>query len=104
MPPCGGLGNVALEDLFFLAMRLALLASIAWIISLTAPVVSVRDHPVSWRDIILIGGGVFLLIQATKEIHERLEGEMSHGTSGAVRASFGIVVAQILALDTVFLD
>jgi len=85
-----------------LVMRLALLASIAWIIGLTAPVFSVGDHSVSWRDIILIGGGIFLLIKATKEIHERLEGEMSHGTSGVAHASFGIVIAQILALDAVF--
>lgn len=85
-----------------LLMRLALLASIAWVIGLTAPVLSVGNHPVSWRDIILIGGGLFLLVKATKEIHERLEGNMAHSASGLTHASFGVVIAQIVALDAVF--
>src|SRR5947209_8700713 len=58
-----------------LITRLALLASIAWIIGLTQPLFAVLGHAVSWRDIILIAGGFFLLYKGTREIHERLEGD-----------------------------
>jgi len=85
-----------------LFMRLGLLASIAWIVGLTAPVFEVAGKPFSWRDIILVGGGLFLLIKATKEIHERLEGDAAHGTSGPAHAAFWVVIAQIIALDAVF--
>src|SRR3954465_1083579 len=82
--------------------RLALLASIAWIIGLTAPVFELFDHAFSWRDIILIAGGLFLLYKGTREIHERLEGEAEHAGPAPVAASFGGVLAQILVLDIVF--
>ena len=85
-----------------LFMRLGLLASIAWIIGLTAPVFEVAGHSFSWRDLILIGGGIFLLLKATKEMHERLEGDGHQASSGVAQASFGIVIAQIIALDAVF--
>lgn len=85
-----------------LIMRLALLASIAWIVGLTAPVFEVAGKPFSWRDIILIGGGLFLLVKATKEIHERLEGDGDHGPGGPAHAAFWVVIAQIIALDAVF--
>lgn len=86
-----------------LIMRLGLLASIAWIIGLTAPVFELGGQSFSWRDIILIGGGFFLLLKATKEMHERLEGDVHHGGGdGVAHASFGIVIAQIIALDAVF--
>ncbi len=85
-----------------LIMRLALLASIAWIVGLTAPVFEVAGRPFSWRDIILIGGGIFLLVKATKEMHERLEGDDLHGPSGPAEAVFWVVIAQIIALDAVF--
>jgi predicted tellurium resistance membrane protein TerC len=58
-----------------LIMRLALLASISWVMSLTAPVLSFWRLEISWRDLILIAGGVFLLIKATTEIHDRVEGQ-----------------------------
>ena len=58
-----------------LITRLALLASIAWIIGLTRPVFDLFGHPVSWRDIVLVGGGFFLLYKGTREIHHRLEGD-----------------------------
>src|SRR3546814_9278474 len=54
--------------------RLALLMAIAWIVGLTAPLFSVFGHAFSWRDIILIGGGLFLIAKATHEIHQKLEG------------------------------
>lgn len=85
-----------------LVMRLVLLASIAWIVGLTAPVFSVAQWDFSWRDIILAGGGMFLLVKATMEIHERLEGGDHHSGGVVAHASFGIVIAQILALDAVF--
>lgn len=85
-----------------LIMRLGLLASIAWIVGLTAPLFEISGKPFSWRDVILIGGGLFLLIKATKEIHERLEGDDHHGPGGPVHAAFWVVIAQIIALDAVF--
>jgi len=57
-----------------LITRLALLASIVWIIGLTQPLFHLFGHPVSWRDIILIAGGLFLLYKGTREIHQRVEG------------------------------
>src|SRR6185312_14957871 len=60
------------------------------------------DRGFSWRDIILIAGGLFLLYKGTREIHERLEGEAEHGGAPRVAASFGGVIAQIMVLDIVF--
>src|SRR6267143_3997381 len=81
--------------------RIALLAALAWIIRLTAPLFDLLGHPFSGRDLILIGGGLFLLAKSTREIHEGLEGEPDRaGTRG--RVSFGGVVAQIVLLDIVF--
>ena len=85
-----------------LITRLALLASIAWIIGLTDPLFELRGHPVSWRDIILIAGGLFLLYKGTREIHERLEGEEPHEAAAKATASFGSIVVQIMVLDIVF--
>jgi len=82
-------------------MRIALLFSIAWVVRLTAPLVSIAGWDISGRDFILIGGGLFLLGKATLEIHERLEGE-EHHQEGRAAVSFGAVIAQIMALDIVF--
>jgi predicted tellurium resistance membrane protein TerC len=84
--------------------RLALLASIAWIIGLTEPVFQLFEHGFSWRDIILTAGGLFLLYKGTREIHERLEGdeEGEHADTARVAASFAGVIAQIMVLDIVF--
>src|SRR3954453_2964841 len=84
--------------------RLALLASIAWIIGLTAPVFELFEHGYSWRDVILIAGGLFLLYKGTREIHERLEGEEEGEQFGAAKEapSFAGVIAQIMVLDIVF--
>jgi predicted tellurium resistance membrane protein TerC len=84
-----------------MAMRIALLMLIVWIIRLTAPLFSVLGRPISGRDLILIGGGLFLLGKATVEIHDRLEGEEGH-QSARIAPSFGSVIAQIVALDIVF--
>src|SRR5215831_13209281 len=87
-----------------LTTRLALLASIAWIISLTQPLFEMFGHPVSWRDIVLIAGGLFLLYKGTREIHHTLEGDGSEREEehGNGRTSFAGVVTQIMLLDIVF--
>ena len=82
-------------------MRIALLFSISFVIGLTAPLFAVLGHDVSGRDLILIGGGLFLLGKATFEIHEQLEGDAGHAP-GAAAASFAGVITQILLLDIVF--
>jgi predicted tellurium resistance membrane protein TerC len=85
-----------------LLMRLALLASITWVMSLTAPLFSLLGLEFSWRDLILIAGGAFLLVKATMEIHERVEGPQ-HGHGAAPQAAaFWPIVAQIVVLDAVF--
>ncbi|MEO7133335.1 MAG: TerC family protein [Vicinamibacterales bacterium] len=82
-------------------MRIGLLISIAWIIRLTAPLFTVFEHPFSGRDLILAGGGLFLIFKATREIHDRLEGEDGHVTA-RVAPSLGAVIGQIMLLDIVF--
>jgi len=81
--------------------RIALLATLAWIIRLTAPWFHVLGHPFSGRDLILIAGGLFLLAKSTREIHDGLEGDAGHA-GARVRASFAGVVGQIVMLDIVF--
>ena len=83
-------------------MRVGLLASIAWIVRLTAPLFSVLGRGISGRDMILIGGGLFLLAKATLEIHERLEGDEGGEKRTQAPPSFGAVIFQIMLLDIVF--
>src|SRR5215469_10513631 len=87
-----------------LTTRLGLLASIAWIISLTQPLFELFGHAVSWRDIVLIAGGLFLLYKGTREIHHALEGDEPEGEAEHAnrRTSFAGVIAQIMLLDIVF--
>jgi len=82
-------------------MRVALLMSIAWIVRLTSPLFTVFAQEISGRDLILLGGGLFLLGKATIEIHEKLEGVEGHG-SARVAPSFASVIGQIMMLDIVF--
>src|SRR5262247_4026360 len=84
-----------------MAMRIALLMSIAWIIRLTRPLFTVLNNEISGRDLILLGGGLFLLGKATLEIHEGLEGH-EHERSQTAKASFAAVIGQIMLLDIVF--
>jgi predicted tellurium resistance membrane protein TerC len=85
-----------------LITRLALLASIAWIIGLTRPLFEVFGHAVSWRDIILVAGGFFLLYKGTSEIHRRFEDDAPQAEAISARTGFAGIVAQIMLLDIVF--
>ena len=84
-----------------MVMRIGLLLVLAWIIGLPAPIVTLLGEEISGRDLILIGGGLFLLWKSAHEIHQLLEG-IEGEKSSAVRASFTAVVAQILVVDLVF--
>lgn len=81
--------------------RVLLLLSLTWVIGLTAPLFAVIGQEISGRDLILIGGGLFLLGKSTYEIHDKLEGREGH-SSAQVAASFTAVVVQIMLLDVVF--
>jgi CBS domain containing-hemolysin-like protein len=85
-----------------LFMRLGLLAGISWVMALTEPLFTAFTLEISGRGIILISGGIFLLIKATIEIHERLEAGPQEHTAEVVHARFWPVVAQIVVLDVVF--
>jgi predicted tellurium resistance membrane protein TerC len=82
-------------------MRVGLLLVLAWMIGLTEPLFTVFGDSISGRDLILIGGGLFLLWKSVMEIHQLLEGEEGH-RSAAVQASFASVIAQIMVIDLVF--
>lgn len=84
-----------------LLTRIALLFSIAWIVGLTEPVFAVFGQQVSGRDLILIGGGLFLLAKSTREIHDKFEGAEGHA-SKRTSPSFSSVIIQIMLLDTIF--
>ncbi|AOA59693.1 TerC family protein [Acinetobacter larvae] len=85
-----------------LGMRLVLLASIAWVVTLTAPLFHIFSHPFSGRDLILLFGGVFLLFKGTMELHERIEGKQHLKEENPVHAAFWMVIVQIVVLDAVF--
>ncbi|HET9069601.1 MAG TPA: TerC family protein [Amaricoccus sp.] len=87
-----------------LIMRLVLLATISFIVGMTTPVFSAFGHPFSWRDLILIAGGLFLVWKATKEIHHNVDpnGHTDDAVGRAVSATLGGAIFQILLLDLVF--
>jgi predicted tellurium resistance membrane protein TerC len=82
--------------------RLILLASLSWIISLTRPVFSGFGFDFSWRDFILIGGGLFLLAKGTHEIHNEVEAEETSTEGGSASRSLLLVIAQLAIIDMVF--
>jgi len=82
--------------------RLALLFSITWVMGLKEPWITVFSYAISGRDMILIGGGLFLVAKATHEIHASLEGIEAQDSSTVVAASLGMVLFQIAILDIVF--
>ena len=83
-----------------LLMRIALLSAIAWIASLKEPFIHLFDHGVSWRDVILGAGGLFLLYKGTTEIHHTVEGDEDHASRKAT--TFVSAIVQIIILDMVF--
>lgn len=85
-----------------LVMRIILLMLIFWIAHLTAPLFAVLGNEISWRDIILIGGGLFLLVKGTMEIHHSVEGDEGGKGVSLKQVTFGAVLAQIAVLDIVF--
>ena len=85
-----------------LVLRLALLFAITWVMGLTSPLLSIFGKGFTGRDLILLGGGLFLIVKATREIHENLEVVHEQYKAPSGRAAFGIVLVQILALDIVF--
>jgi predicted tellurium resistance membrane protein TerC len=90
--------------LLALVFRIVLLTMLVWLIGLTEPVITVKSVAFSWRDIILIGGGAFLIAKATHEIHaevEAREAETEAGTGSASKAFFWVIV-QIIIVDLVF--
>jgi predicted tellurium resistance membrane protein TerC len=84
-----------------LGMRIALLFTITWMMGLTRPFFEIMGHGVSGRDLILLGGGLFLIFKATWEIYDKLEVEHVE-REGSGRGRFAAVLAQILVLDIVF--
>ena len=85
-----------------LAFRILFLFTLFWLTRLTEPVFTVFGEDVSWRDLVLLGGGLFLLVKATQEIHRDVEGDHEGGIAGKMVAGFGLIVAQIALIDVVF--
>lgn len=88
-----------------LLFRIALLASIVWIAGLTQPIFSLGAFDFSWRDAILLGGGLFLLAKGTVEIHDTVEGDDEPdgaGHTAKTAATFASVIGQVIVLDIVF--
>jgi predicted tellurium resistance membrane protein TerC len=85
-----------------LGLRLALLSAISWITRLTYPVFSAGGQDFSWRDAILIAGGLFLMVKATQEIHAEIEGRDHAADAAAAKPKFGAVISQIAIMDLVF--
>lgn len=84
-----------------LGLRIVLLLAIWWIIGLTAPIFTIGDFAFSWRDLVLLLGGLFLLVKATLEIHHTVEGEEEHGPTRQPASMLSAVI-QITLIDVVF--
>ncbi|WP_431203342.1 TerC family protein [Bradyrhizobium betae] len=85
-----------------LVFRLILLSLLFWLTGLTAPVFSLGGYDFSWRDLILIGGGLFLIAKATHEIHAAVEPPDAKEDHASSRNAFLLVIAQIIVIDLVF--
>jgi predicted tellurium resistance membrane protein TerC len=82
--------------------RVAMLFTLTWLMHLTHPLFSVFCIGISWRDIILIGGGLFLIAKATHEIHNEVEHVEAHDAPSIATQSFTLVVAQLVVVDLIF--
>ncbi len=87
--------------LLAMALRILMLLALTWIISLSAPVFQIFEHDVSWRDMILLAGGLFLFVKATQEIHQDIEGGLSQ-VEGKALTGFTAIVVQIVIIDIIF--
>ena len=85
-----------------LAFRVVFLLTLFWLIGLTQPLFALFGHDFSWRDLVLLGGGLFLLVKATHEIHKDVEGEREHNSVSKVADGFAMIVTQIAIIDLVF--
>lgn len=88
--------------LLAMVSRIILLLCITWIMRLTTPLFEVFGQPFSGKDLILIGGGLFLIAKATHEIHNKLEGDDELGDKPVQHATFASVIGQIIVIDVVF--
>ena len=82
--------------------RVIMLAGLNWLVQLTAPLFTVLGMGVSWRDIILIGGGAFLIVKATREIHNEVEHRAAETEPTVREAAFSVIVAQLVLIDLIF--
>jgi predicted tellurium resistance membrane protein TerC len=83
--------------------RIMMLFGLTWLMGLTAPLFSLFGIGISWRDIILIGGGAFLIAKSTHEIHREIEGRREQAPTGTPkRASFALIITQLVLIDLVF--
>lgn len=85
-----------------LVFRVILLLAITWIIGLTAPLFVIFEQPFSWRDLILIAGGLFLIFKATREIHDVIEHDQEPGLLTSASDRFVSIILQIAVIDLVF--
>jgi predicted tellurium resistance membrane protein TerC len=82
--------------------RVVMLFGLTWLMKLTAPIFSLFGMGISWRDIILIGGGMFLIAKATHEIHGEVEARDAHGPEAVAHQAFWLVILQLVAVDLIF--
>ena len=85
-----------------LIFRVIMLGGIAWVIHLTTPIFSLAGYDFSWRDLILIAGGLFLIVKATREIHQDIEGDEEEGGPNPVADTMTSAILQIAVIDLVF--
>lgn len=85
-----------------LGTRVLLLMSVAWLAKLVTPLFTVMNHPVSGRDLVLLGGGLFLIYKAVVEIHNSLEGSDEHHGPRHLASQMSLVIAQIAVIDIIF--
>jgi predicted tellurium resistance membrane protein TerC len=82
--------------------RVVMLLGLTWLMGLTSPLITIFGMVISWRDIILIGGGLFLIAKATHEIHSEVEAREEDGEVSSTAQAFAWVVAQLVVVDLVF--
>ena len=85
-----------------LVFRIALLSALVWLIGLTKPVIEIGKFALSWRDLILVGGGLFLIAKATHEIHGEVEARDEEGAPRSKASAFFWIIVQIIIIDLVF--